>query len=76
MNRVSYFLVVVKEENKKKIIEGVIKPSERVSNLIKTEHDAYACPVCRLNLDIKHTVSYSLSITNISSETEIHFYRN
>ncbi|XKL62172.1 hypothetical protein PGB90_002005 [Kerria lacca] len=47
--------IVVKEENKKKIIEGVIKPSERVSNLIKTEHDAYACPVCRLNLDIKHT---------------------
>lgn len=40
------------------MVEAHICPSGREQHLVKTEHDAYACPVCRLNMDIKHTVSW------------------
>lgn len=53
----NFWAVTVQQEGNKKIIEANLKPSGRESYLLKTEHDDHACPVCRLNVDIKHTVS-------------------
>uniref|UniRef100_A0A1B6CLE2 Large ribosomal subunit protein mL66 n=1 Tax=Clastoptera arizonana TaxID=38151 RepID=A0A1B6CLE2_9HEMI len=43
------------QNGKQLVIEGVIVPSPREKYFLKTEHDCDACPLCRLNLDIKHT---------------------
>ncbi|XP_075235686.1 mitochondrial ribosomal protein S18A [Lycorma delicatula] len=51
--------IVVNKEGKNTIIEGVILPSPREGYMLKTlhlhEHEKEACPICRLNLDVKHT---------------------
>lgn len=61
----TYFLVIEKKEGNVTIIEGRISKSGREPHLVKTEHDAYACPVCRLNMDIKHTVSAIETFQNL-----------
>lgn len=51
------YLVRQTQNGKQLVIEGVIITSPREKYYLKTEHDCDACPLCRLNLDIKHTVS-------------------
>ncbi|RZF45763.1 hypothetical protein LSTR_LSTR012935 [Laodelphax striatellus] len=49
--------IIVTKDNKKTIIEGILKPSDRVNLLLDppadTNHEA--CSICRLDVDIKHT---------------------
>ncbi|KAG8332185.1 mitochondrial translation [Homalodisca vitripennis] len=47
--------VVETQEGKTLVIEGVISPSAREKVLVKTDSEIKACPLCRLNLDVKHT---------------------
>uniref|UniRef100_A0A1B6KVX7 Large ribosomal subunit protein mL66 n=1 Tax=Graphocephala atropunctata TaxID=36148 RepID=A0A1B6KVX7_9HEMI len=47
--------ILEKQEGKTLVIEGVVSPSSREKLLVKTEPEAKACPLCRLNLDVKHT---------------------
>ncbi|XP_065205730.1 large ribosomal subunit protein mL66 [Planococcus citri] len=47
--------IVEKKEGKRTIVEAVVKESGREPYIVKTEHDEYACPLCRLNMHINHT---------------------
>ncbi|XP_054257912.1 39S ribosomal protein S18a, mitochondrial [Macrosteles quadrilineatus] len=49
--------IVEKQEGKTLVVEGVISPSPREHLLIKPEPhtECKACPLCSLNLDVKHT---------------------
>ena len=53
------FLVREKQEGNELVIWGEITDSDRVPHLLKTpevsESSTKPCPVCRTNLDIKHT---------------------
>ncbi|KAJ8880804.1 hypothetical protein PR048_017275 [Dryococelus australis] len=43
-----------RQEDKTRIVEGVIVPSPREPYLVRTDHGG-ACPLCSLGLDLKHT---------------------
>uniref|UniRef100_A0A1B6GA39 Large ribosomal subunit protein mL66 n=1 Tax=Cuerna arida TaxID=1464854 RepID=A0A1B6GA39_9HEMI len=47
--------IVESQEGKTLVIEGVISPSTREKVLVKTDPEIKACPLCRLNLNVKHT---------------------
>ncbi|KAK8730384.1 hypothetical protein OTU49_007983 [Cherax quadricarinatus] len=48
--------IVVQEEGQKVTIEGVYKDSPRIPLLVKTGYeDCHVCPLCALNLNLKHT---------------------
>lgn len=50
------FSVLEKQEGNTLVVEAVIIPSPRENVMIKSEPESKACPLCRLNLDVKHTV--------------------
>lgn len=43
------------QDGNRLVIEGVIVPSPREKFFVKTDPNSKACPLCRTNLDIKHT---------------------
>ncbi|XP_022189445.1 39S ribosomal protein S18a, mitochondrial [Nilaparvata lugens] len=49
--------IIVTKDDKKTIIEGILKPSDRVNLLLDPPADSNpeACSICRLDVDIKHT---------------------
>ncbi|XP_037775597.1 uncharacterized protein LOC119572564 [Penaeus monodon] len=48
--------VIVDVTDKQTTIEGLYKPSDRTELLVKTEHtECGACPLCALQLNLKHT---------------------
>lgn len=56
-----FFPVIIDTSDKQTTIEGVYKESDRTELLVKTEHtECGSCPLCALQLNLKHTVSFDI----------------
>ncbi|XP_063597213.1 large ribosomal subunit protein mL66-like [Penaeus indicus] len=48
--------IIIDAADKQTTVEGVYKPSDRTDLLVKTEHtECGSCPLCALQLNLKHT---------------------